>query len=79
MIPSDDMAIQNIPETVRDKILTELNEFNDPRLTQAIKQYRYALETLQFSPTNENIHYILDNIQRFHPELDITKIYSIYY
>jgi len=57
----------------------QLLEKSDGPLNYALRQYLYLLNTVNFADDSEQIHFCLDQVQKYHPELDIKKIYSVYY
>lgn len=78
----DNFSISILPKEIADTVLTEIKEIKSivpSKFHSAYDKLIYTIETTTFSDDFENIHYQLEQIQKFHPDMDIKKIYSIYY
>jgi sulfatase maturation enzyme AslB (radical SAM superfamily) len=75
--------ISDVSKAVSDKVyeefLTLKSNFVKNFGMHKIGIFEHYMTTVKFADTFENIHFTLDVIQRLHPELDIKKIYNIYY
>jgi len=75
-------GIETVPRTLIPELKTkcsQLLEKYDDRVAHALNQYLYLLDTVNFADDLEQIHYCLEQLQKYHPELDIKKIYHVYY
>lgn len=68
-----------IAKLVKEKFENLKNNLKYKNLNHALLQVENILNRTQFSDSFELIHYQLEQIQKFHPDMDIKKIYSIYY
>lgn len=78
----DNFSIGIIPKKIAELILEETKQIQN-KLPENFKsvfdRLIYTLETTEFTNNFDNIHFQLDQIQKFHPDMDIKRIYSIYY
>lgn len=78
----DNFTVHVVPKKIAKYILDKSNllkNSGDTSFGYVLDKFSYILETTNFSDTYENMYFQLDQIQKFHPEIDIKKIYSIYY
>lgn len=78
----DNFSVSIIPTEQANNILhhTKNLALSVPRKYQSVfEKLIYTIETTEFSPNYDNIQYQLAQLQNYHPEIDIKKIYSIYY
>jgi len=78
----DNFPLSIVPKDIAAEVRLELIKTK----LKISQNYHFAFDKLllqidntQFADNYDLIHYQLDQIQRFHPELDIKEIYSIYY
>jgi sulfatase maturation enzyme AslB (radical SAM superfamily) len=57
----------------------QLLEKSNESTCGVLKQYLHLLDTVNFAQDSEQIHFCLEQVQKYHPDLDIKKIYHIYY
>lgn len=80
---TDNFSIKIIPKNVADKIINYSyaisQSLTSNRHRDTFEKLIYTLESLNYSESYDNIHYQLEQIQKLHPDIDIKKIYSIYY
>jgi len=75
-------GIEIIPKDIIPELRARLTEYratSSPYMQRAYGQYQQFLETTDFADGYEKIHYCLDQVQRYHPDLNVRQIYSIYY
>ena len=79
----DNFCIKLVPKGIISDLIQQTKEIkntiSDHKHQDAFDKFLYLLENTSFSDSYENIQYQLDQIQKFHPDMDIKKIYSIYY
>jgi len=75
-----------VPSRVRDQVKLELDELRlmpevmvSHELLGNIEKFTHYLDTIDYPDSNEEMHFMLDRLQKVHPELNIKEIYSIYY
>jgi len=79
---SVNFGIESVPQAVIGKLKNkciELLEKPHAKHTGAVEQYLHLLESVNFSDNYQQIHFCLEQVQNCHPELDIKKIYNVYY
>jgi organic radical activating enzyme len=80
---SVNFGIEGIPQAVVNEIAKTFDrEFTKAEYDKIKIPHSYMKDlviTSKFSEDYATMHYCLDQVQRFHPDLDIKKIYSIYY
>lgn len=78
----DNFGIGIIPRQISMQILDEVKaiKLQVPKNFHAVfDRLIYILETTTFSEDFENIRFQLEQLQKFHPDMNIKEIYSIYY
>lgn len=77
-------GIESVPQVVADRLAktfdresTGLTVAEYDRIPHAFM--KNLVSNSKFSDDYDTIHYCLDQVQRFHPDLNIKEIYSIYY
>jgi hypothetical protein len=83
----DNYFIGQVPKAVINTILENLDEkfqliyenSNSWSVRTRLESFKYQLMQNIYADTHEDIHYLLDNIQKIHPDMDIKGIYSIYF
>lgn len=79
---NENFDINLVPKGIATKILERVNliKFQVPlNLQNTLDMYSTLIENNSFADNTDLIHYQLDKIQEIHSDLDIKKIYSIYY
>lgn len=79
---SINFGIEMIPQSIADKVLQKTREIKHrlPKNQWNIFEiYENVIEHTKFSDDYTTLYTMLDHMQTLHPELDIKKIYSIYY
>jgi organic radical activating enzyme len=74
-------GLETLPKNVMSKILSEIQqvEHEHHHITNIMETLESIISNVKFADNHEYIHSVLGNVQKLHPELDIKKIYSIYY
>jgi hypothetical protein len=76
------LGIEAVPVEVikelRNKCIQLLEKSNESTCV-VLKQYLHLLNTVNFADNHEQMHFCLEQVQKYHPELDIKKIYHVYY
>ena len=75
-------GIEIIPKTVAEQLKKQVQhelKYCSDRLKVAYLEFEKILDNTNFADDFESIHFCLDQVQRYHPDLDIRQIYSIYY
>lgn len=78
----DNFSISIIPSNIAANIKLEVTNIRasvPSRYQNIFDRLLYTIDNTMFSNSVENMHFQLDQIQKFHPDIDIQKIYSIYY
>lgn len=78
----DNFSILLVPEDIVKQIKQRVQKARagiPEQFLYLIDKFEHLLETTSFDKTFNNIHFQLDQIQKFHPDMDIKQIYSIYY
>jgi hypothetical protein len=73
------MVPQQIVEELKKEIKLYKENTQHDRQRQIFENIEYELSTNTFAKDFTTMHEMLDSVQQLHPELDIQKIYSIYY
>jgi organic radical activating enzyme len=79
---SENFDINLVPKNIAHQLLERVNLIKDqvlPNLQNVLKMYSTLIETNNFADGTNLMHYQLDKIQNLHTDMDIKKIYSIYY
>jgi MoaA/NifB/PqqE/SkfB family radical SAM enzyme len=76
-------GIASVPQSVADQVADNLDcDFTGSDYEKIRFAHSYMKELTRSSKFADDyaiIHFCLDQVQRFHPDLDVKKIYSIYY
>lgn len=78
----DNFGIGIVPKEIAMHILNEARTIKSQvpkNFHPVFDRFIYIIETTQFSDNFENIRFQLDQLQKFHPDMNIKEIYSIYY
>lgn len=82
----DNFTLSIVPGNIAQEMKLKLRDFENSlsedrhkQFSLVIYRFKNILDHCQFSINNELIHFQLDQLQKIHPEMDIKKIYSIYY
>jgi MoaA/NifB/PqqE/SkfB family radical SAM enzyme len=82
LLKNTNFGIETVPKVVieelRNKCIQLLEKSNESTRV-ALEQYLHLLNTVNFADNHEQIHFCLEKLQQYHPDLDIKKIYHIYY
>ena len=82
---NDNHYIGMVPKAVADQLLNELleikSQFDVPHgaIKEQIDKFEFWLRQDIYADNYDDIHYMIDQLQHYHPELNMKEIYSIYY
>jgi MoaA/NifB/PqqE/SkfB family radical SAM enzyme len=83
--PNDNHYIGMVPKAVAAQLLDELlaikSQFDVPHgaIKEQIDKFEFWLRQDIYADNYDGIHYMVDQLQHYHPELNMKEIYSIYY
>ena len=75
-------GIEIIPKAVIPELKEKLEQYRKTGskfIQRAYNRYDHILESTTFANNHDRIHFCLDQIQKYHLDLNIKEIYSIYY
>ena len=81
----DNHSVAMVPKVIVKQLLDEFlavkDQFNveHGNIKMQMDKFEYWLRQDIYADTFDDIHYMIDQLQHYHPELNMKEIYSIYY